>query len=46
MSIAALGYVGVRAKDLGDWASYGAGCLGLQRVDELLGKRRGTRSFG
>jgi 2,3-dihydroxybiphenyl 1,2-dioxygenase len=29
----ALGYVGVRAKDLGDWASYGSGLLGLQRVD-------------
>ena len=30
----ALGYVGVRAKDLGDWASYGSGLLGLQRVDQ------------
>src|SRR6202166_4745806 len=30
----ALGYVGVRAKDLGDWASYGAGLLGLQRIDK------------
>jgi 2,3-dihydroxybiphenyl 1,2-dioxygenase len=30
----ALGYVGVRAKDLGDWASYGSGLLGLQRVDK------------
>jgi 2,3-dihydroxybiphenyl 1,2-dioxygenase len=29
----ALGYVGIRAKDLGDWASYGSGLLGLQRVD-------------
>ena len=29
----ALGYVGIRAKDLGDWASYGTGLLGLQRVD-------------
>ena len=29
-----LGYVGVRAKDLGDWASYGPGLLGLQRVDK------------
>src|ERR1700722_14058141 len=28
----ALGYVGVRAKDLGDWASYGSGLLGLQRI--------------
>src|SRR3984885_7145586 len=29
-----LGYVGVRAKDLGDWASYGGGLLGLQRIDK------------
>lgn len=29
-----LGYVGVRAKDLGDWASYGSGFLGLQRIDK------------
>src|ERR1700683_472122 len=29
-----LGYVGVRAKDLGDWASYGSGLLGLQRIDK------------
>ncbi len=34
MRVQALGYVGVRAKDLGDWASYGAGLLGLQRVDK------------
>src|SRR6202046_1322930 len=37
----ALGYVGVRAKDLGDWASYGAGLLGLQRID----KTRSTLAF-
>ena len=37
----ALGYVGVRAKDLGDWASYGTGLLGLQRID----KSRSTLSF-
>jgi 2,3-dihydroxybiphenyl 1,2-dioxygenase len=37
----ALGYVGVRAKDLGDWASYGSGLLGLQRVD----KSRSTLAF-
>ena len=37
----ALGYIGVRAKDLGDWASYGAGLLGLQRVD----KSRATLAF-
>src|ERR1700681_1394565 len=30
----ALGYVGVRAKDLGAWASYGSGLLGLQRIDK------------
>jgi 2,3-dihydroxybiphenyl 1,2-dioxygenase len=30
----ALGYVGIRAKDLGDWTSYGSGLLGLQRVDK------------
>ena len=30
----ALGYVGVRAKDLGDWTSYGSGLLGLQRIDK------------
>jgi 2,3-dihydroxybiphenyl 1,2-dioxygenase len=37
----ALGYVGVRAKDLGDWAAYGSGLLGLQRVD----KTRHTLAF-
>ncbi|HUI13676.1 MAG TPA: VOC family protein [Xanthobacteraceae bacterium] len=37
----ALGYVGVRAKDLGDWASYGCGLLGLQRID----KSRSTLAF-
>jgi 2,3-dihydroxybiphenyl 1,2-dioxygenase len=37
----ALGYVGVRAKDLGDWACYGSGLLGLQRVD----KSRSTLAF-
>jgi 2,3-dihydroxybiphenyl 1,2-dioxygenase len=30
----ALGYLGVRAKDLSDWASYGSGLLGLQRLDK------------
>jgi 2,3-dihydroxybiphenyl 1,2-dioxygenase len=33
MGVEALGYVGVRAKDLGEWGSYGSGLLGLQRVD-------------
>ena len=37
----ALGYVGVRARDLGDWASYGSGLLGLQRID----KSRSTLAF-
>jgi hypothetical protein len=37
----ALGYVGVRAKDLGDWASYGSHLLGLQRID----KSRSTLAF-
>ena len=37
----ALGYVGIRAKDLGDWASYGSNLLGLQRVD----KTRSTLAF-
>src|SRR5215472_5476394 len=30
----ALGYIGIRARALEDWASYGAGLLGLQRVDQ------------
>jgi 2,3-dihydroxybiphenyl 1,2-dioxygenase len=30
----ALGYVGVRAKNLDDWARYGSGLLGLQRIDK------------
>src|ERR1700761_9761794 len=37
----ALGYVGVRAKDLADWGSYGSRLLGLQRVD----KSRSTLAF-
>src|SRR5439155_26089912 len=41
MRVEALGYVGVRAKELGDWASYGANLLGLQRVD----KTRATMAF-
>src|SRR4249919_979848 len=41
MGIEALGYIGVRAKDLGDWASYGANFLGLQRID----KSRSTMAF-
>ena len=34
MTIAGLGYVGVRAKDLGDWSSYGRNLLGMQQVDK------------
>src|SRR5882672_2784433 len=41
MQVEALGYVCARAKDLGDWASYGSGLLGLQRVD----KSRSTLAF-
>jgi 2,3-dihydroxybiphenyl 1,2-dioxygenase len=37
----ALGYVGVRAKDLRDWAGYGSGLLGLQPID----KSRSTLAF-
>ena len=32
--IQALGYIGVRAKDLGDWATYGTNFLGMQRLDK------------
>src|SRR5467141_5285518 len=32
--IQALGYIGVRAKDLGDWATYATSFLGLQRIDK------------
>src|ERR1700704_4668813 len=34
MGIQGLGYIGVRAKDLGDWGTYGANFLGLQRIDK------------
>src|SRR6202007_202190 len=37
----ALGCIGIRAKALDDWASYGAGLLGLQRV----GQSRSTLAF-
>ena len=33
MDINALGYVGLRASDLGEWRSYGTGLLGMQLVD-------------
>ena len=34
MEINALGYVGLRSDDLGDWQSYGTGLLGMQLVDK------------
>ena len=34
MSVQALGYIGLRAKELGDWEKFGADFLGLQRVDK------------
>src|SRR5438105_9967773 len=34
MSAQSLGYLGVRAKDLGDWGTYGCKMLGLQRIDK------------
>lgn len=33
MAIQSLGYVGMRARSLEDWTTYGCGLLGLQRVD-------------
>ena len=41
MTVQALGYVGVRAKSLEDWASYGSNFLGLQRID----KSRSSMAF-
>jgi len=41
MAVQALGYLGIRAKDLNDWSSYGTGLLGLQRID----KSRSTLAF-
>ena len=41
MTVQALGYIGVRAKTLEDWAAYGQNFLGLQRVD----KSRQTMAF-
>ncbi len=34
MAVLSLGYVGVRARNLEDWSTYGCGLLGLQRVDK------------
>jgi 2,3-dihydroxybiphenyl 1,2-dioxygenase len=33
MAVQALGYIGIRAKDLEDWSRYGTDLLGLQRID-------------
>jgi 2,3-dihydroxybiphenyl 1,2-dioxygenase len=41
MTVQALGYVGIRAKGLDDWATYGTRLLGLQRID----KSRTTLAF-
>ena len=38
MNLNALGYVGIRAKNLEDWVTYGTRFLGMQMVD----KSRGT----
>ena len=40
-AVQALGYVGVRAKNLEDWAGYGQNFLGLQRID----KSRNSMAF-
>ena len=41
MSVQALGYIGLRAKELGDWAKFGSDFLGMQRID----KTRQTMAF-
>src|SRR3954462_11400103 len=41
MSVQALGYIGLRAKDLGDWATFGSDFVGLQRID----KTRASMAF-
>src|ERR1700726_4462188 len=38
MTLTALGYVGIRSKNIDDWADYGTNFLGMQLVD----KSRGT----
>jgi len=40
MGIEALGYIGVRAKDVGDWASYGQE---QKRIEEALRRLREGR---
>src|SRR5437016_6319558 len=49
MRVESLSYVRARAKDLNDWASYGPGLLGLQRVDKsrsTIGFRTGPLGLG
>jgi len=41
MSVQALGYIGLRASDLGDCAKFGSDFLGMQRVD----KTRASMAF-
>jgi 2,3-dihydroxybiphenyl 1,2-dioxygenase len=41
MSVQALGYLGIRAKGLDDWAAYGTNLLGLQRIE----RSRSTLAF-
>jgi 2,3-dihydroxybiphenyl 1,2-dioxygenase len=41
MSVLALGYMGIKASNVADWADYGPRHLGLQRID----KTRGTVAF-
>ena len=40
MQVQALGYVGVRATSLEDWASFGAGLLGLQLAEQTRSQLR------
>ena len=37
MNLNALGYVGIRTKNLDDWAAYGTRFLGMQLVDQSRG---------
>ena len=41
MNVQALGYIGLRARELDDWASFGTNCIGMQRID----KTRSTMAF-
>src|ERR1043165_9015656 len=41
MSVQALGYIGLRAKDLSDWATFGSDFLGMQRIN----KTRASMAF-